>query len=279
MSTMKVFINKRLKIDNSNWAGNTPTTTELVNNIFQILDELKFHPDVDVYYNSSELNKLEANLLDSINDYALTNEIINIAALLNSIYADDVIETNFIVENERYFYWNVNTITTTEITTSLIAAAAKCIANENNQTFLVSVGASEFLSRNIIPVITEKYNELPILRNLNPILSTSMHTYITENRTQRVYDHNPKHGENGHNAHVGASKLYCSIAEAEGLLKYAIGLRGLDELFYFDRDRKGGMFLKYRYNGDQINISYHAFHIELNDEHEEVPIEIRRKFR
>jgi pterin-4a-carbinolamine dehydratase len=276
---MKAFINKRLKIDNSNWDGDAQAVTELVNNIFQILDELKYHPDVDVYYNSSELCNLETNLLDSINDYALTNEIINIAALLNSIYADDVLETNFITPNERYFYWDLNKISSTEITTSLIAAAFNSLTDDNNQTMLISIYASEFLTRNTIPVIIEKYNDLPILRNLNPILSVGIHSYITEHRTPRIYEHNPKHGEIGHYEYAGASKLYCSVKDAEHILKYAIGLRGFDELFYFDKNINGGMFLKFRYNGNQINSSYHAFHIEHKDEYEQVPVEIRRKFR
>ena len=88
--------------------------------------------------------------------------------------------------------------------------------------------------------------------------------YEINRRPHRVFNLNPKHGENGKGAHPhnkgdSVSLLMCSKEEAEIMLHKAYGTDS-NTLFYFDKTRNQYVeFKKEREN------TYHAFYLEPED--------------
>lgn len=79
----------------------------------------------------------------------------------------------------------------------------------------------------------------------------------------RIYNESSKHGENGRGEWRNASKLLCSHTEAKEMLAKAIGLNGIDELYYYDA--KNGAYIIFRYEGDTGENKFHAYHLSERD--------------
>lgn len=93
-------------------------------------------------------------------------------------------------------------------------------------------------------------------------------------KPQRIYNWNPKHGENGKRAHPEnkgdkVSTLLCSKEEAYELLKKAIGIYPHTTLFYYDR--KHLHYMEFKKENAQ---TFHSFHIE---DESRVPKSIKEK--
>lgn len=97
--------------------------------------------------------------------------------------------------------------------------------------------------------------------------------YETNRKPQRIFNLNPKHGENGRGAHPGnkgekVSVLMCSRGEAKEMLLKAIG-SDLRILYFFDQIHNQYI----EFNRESEN-TYHGFHIDAIDE-KRVPEEIK----
>ena len=97
--------------------------------------------------------------------------------------------------------------------------------------------------------------------------------YETNRKPQRIFNLNPKHGENGRGAHPGnkgekVSVLMCSRGEAKEMLLKAIG-SDLRILYFFDQIHNQYIEVK-----RESENTYHGFHIDAIDE-KRVPEEIK----
>ncbi len=94
-------------------------------------------------------------------------------------------------------------------------------------------------------------------------LSNCNNWFSLNRRPNRVYHPSLKHGENGRGAQTingkRASSLLCSHSKAEEMLHKAIGINGLDELFYYDEINEAHII--FRYEGDIGENKYHAYHL------------------
>ncbi|KAA6347565.1 hypothetical protein EZS27_004964 [termite gut metagenome] len=100
--------------------------------------------------------------------------------------------------------------------------------------------------------------------------SKSLHKWFEENRLpKRVFNLNPKHGENGKGKYKkkDVSSLYSSHDEAEILLHKAIDEDSAKRLYFYDKKYK--KYIEFRNENTPQN-TYHAFHIEQNEIAEEV---------
>lgn len=104
-----------------------------------------------------------------------------------------------------------------------------------------------------------------------------MHEWFSNNRKpKRIYNYNPKHGENGVGNRKDESPLLCSRQEAETLLPNAVGTSVDAALFYYDK--KHGHYIEFKNENTAIN-SYHAFHIADNIVCHRVPKEVIKKIK
>lgn len=97
--------------------------------------------------------------------------------------------------------------------------------------------------------------------------------YETNRKPQRIFNLNPKHGENGRGAHPGnkgekVSVLMCSRGEAKEMLLKAIG-SDLRILYFFDQIHN--QYIEFKRESEN---TYHGFHIDSIDE-KRVPEEIK----
>lgn len=98
--------------------------------------------------------------------------------------------------------------------------------------------------------------------------------YEANRKPQRVFNLNPKHGENGRGAHPvnkgeKVSVLLCSRGEAENMLLKAIGT-DLRVLYFFDRTHN--QYIEFKRESEN---TYHGFHLDVTDE-KRVPEDIKK---
>lgn len=85
-------------------------------------------------------------------------------------------------------------------------------------------------------------------------------------KPQRIFNLNPKHGENGKGAHRNhsggkVSLLWCSKEEAYDLLNKAVAEgEDIDTLYYFDKNHD--RFIEFK---RELNTVYHGFHLDDED--------------
>ena len=87
--------------------------------------------------------------------------------------------------------------------------------------------------------------------------------FVRFRQPQRIYNHNPKHGENGVGNWFGATVLLCSQKDAERLLVNAIGLKNSKYLYIFDKINK--KYVKFYSEGNIPQNSYHCHHLYDNE--------------
>lgn len=97
--------------------------------------------------------------------------------------------------------------------------------------------------------------------------------YETNRKPQRIFNLNPKHGENGKGAHPAnkgekVSILMCSREEAENMLLKAIGA-DLRVLYFFDQVHN--QYIEFKCESEN---TYHGFHLDAMDE-KRVPEDIK----
>lgn len=104
-------------------------------------------------------------------------------------------------------------------------------------------------------------------------IKSIMEWYETNRIPQRIFNLNPKHGENGKGAHPShdgkkVSILMCGKDEAKNMLVKAIGTDSR-VLYFFDKVYK--KYIEFKRESDNI---YHGFHLDDEDE-KRVPEDIK----
>jgi hypothetical protein len=127
----------------------------------------------------------------------------------------------------------------------------------NNNYLIVSHDAIYFQNRS---VSVERTSDTSVNQIECRELKKELKKWFDCNRIPpRIYHANPKHGENGKGEHHGASKLLCSHADANMMLSKAIGINGIDELYYYDENHKTCII--FRYEGNIGTNQFHAYHL------------------
>ncbi|KWT84044.1 hypothetical protein [Candidatus Magnetominusculus xianensis] len=131
--------------------------------------------------------------------------------------------------------------------------------DKNNNYALLNHHACKIMDKNIsVSIDGRNAYYFPNLQNF-----TSLIQWFVENRKpKRMFNLNPKHGENGRGNWPDASSLECSKDEAQELLNTAIGDSGKTLYTY---DKKNMKYIVFRYeNTDEDKITYHGYHVALN---------------
>ena len=148
----------------------------------------------------------------------------------------------------------------------------------------VSVDASTFLLVNFnaftcsTEIIRTKRNQNEIELDVRSFDIKSLSKWYEVNRKpQRIFNLNPKHGENGKGAHPSnnghkVSILMCCKEEAKRLLDKAIG-DDSKTLYYFDK--QCSQYIEFKRESENI---YHGFHLDAEDERR-VPKNIKKIYR
>lgn len=108
-------------------------------------------------------------------------------------------------------------------------------------------------------------------------ISSISEWYENNRKPQRIFNLNPKHGENGKGAYPSnngekVSVLMCSRDEAKNMLSKAIG-PNLKVLYFFDK--KHNQYIEFKRENDNI---YHGFHLDAIDE-KRVPEDIKETIK
>jgi hypothetical protein len=269
---MKAFLNERIHLNGGDWI---PTSSDdfnvNINSLLETLNSFLFLEDVDVYYSSIEINRLFSNInnLEEISDYSITNPVHRIRQLLIEIESNDWSINKIHKDNHRYYYlYNLGAQTEYVNNTSLAEA---CEYKHNQEkVFLINFHSSEFnatpnihISRaNINPPYDINSHNLDCLVNMVQCIS-----WYHDNRPERTYTWNKKHGENGKGvlANKGevVSPLECTRQEAESFLSIALGYRKSNELYNFDP--QNGKFMVWKCDAHGT-YSFHAYHPINQDE-------------
>ena len=140
-------------------------------------------------------------------------------------------------------------------------------ATHNDNTFVVMIRG--LMTHLEIPVFIkfDSVNDVQILEK-----------WFLENRQPRIFNLNPKHGENGTGARPNkgetVSLLRCNRSEAAELLNSAKGDKRLSkELFAYDAIHS--RFIIFKDENTAIN-SYHGYHV---DDENEIPLKVRNILR
>ena len=178
-------------------------------------------------------------------------------------------------ENDEYTldYSNIKDETRTEI--------AVRMRNNPNDSFLLTVH---------IPNYAVKEWQLSNGQDTyciksRPLSIKEVFEWISSHRhPKRVYNWNPKHGENGKGAHPAnngneVSVLLCSKEHADEIMQKAIGEPMYDTLYCFDDEY--GKYMEYKAECKYVHLpndakirNYHSYHID-NDS--SIPNKVKRK--
>ncbi|MBF0553684.1 MAG: hypothetical protein HQK96_03920 [Nitrospirae bacterium] len=125
-----------------------------------------------------------------------------------------------------------------------------------------------------IPVTIEGGATVKVF-NLQTKNSGSLAKWLVNTIIQkRIFNLNPKHGENGRGNQPRQAVLECSKENAQDLLNTAIGGSG-NKLFNYDKTHdKYIVFMDEKHN--ECEKSYHGYHVDLNST--DVPQSIKNRF-
>lgn len=146
----------------------------------------------------------------------------------------------------------------------------KFVSTDGNTFLLINYDAFSCVSE----TITTKRNQDEVKLDVrNADIKSISEWYEINRKPQRIFNLNPKHGENGKGAHPGnkgekVSVLMCSRDEAKNMLLKAIG-SDLRILYFFDQIHN--QYIEFKRESEN---TYHGFHLDTIDE-KRVPEEIK----
>lgn len=146
----------------------------------------------------------------------------------------------------------------------------KFVSKDESTFLLINYDAFSCASETII--IKRNQDEVKLnVRNAD--IKNISKWYETNRKPQRIFNLNPKHGENGKGAHPGnkgekVSVLMCNKEEAKNMLLKAIGT-DLRVLYFFDQVHN--QFIEFKRESEN---TYHGFHLDATDE-KRVPEDIK----
>lgn len=146
----------------------------------------------------------------------------------------------------------------------------KFVSKDESTFLLINYDAFSCASETII---TKRNQDEVKLNVRNADIKNISKWYETNRKPQRIFNLNPKHGENGKGAHPGnkgekVSVLMCNKEEAKNMLLKAIG-SDLRVLYFFDQVHN--QFIEFKRESEN---TYHGFHLDAIDE-KRVPEDIK----
>lgn len=149
---------------------------------------------------------------------------------------------------------------------------AALIAKDTNNSCIVVVHIPDYKGR--LWRLSKREKEYEI-NSFPADISEVFGWLINHHKPARVYNWNPKHGENGcgaHKKHAGedVSILLCSKEHAAELLPKAIGLDKWDSLYVYDKECRKFMEYKAECKYEHVDSTateraYHSYHINSVD--------------
>lgn len=260
---MNWFINDRFNVNGEDWVPEDYEDLEInIKNLYETLSCCNFNNDVVVFYSKSGWNNLLNNLqlIDLIGNSAFNDLLDRLRALLISINSKNWEENRLQRGDINYYYQMGLGALPYYINDSTIGEAAEYKYHGLNVSLInmfsanFNDSAQLFINRvTINPPIDMQIISL----NIHSIAKEAQR-YLINNRTKRIYNHNPKHGENGRGMLINpgeiVSPLECSIVYAEERLIYAVSYGTKKELYALDK--VNNKFIIYK----QDNDSFHAYH-------------------
>lgn len=277
---MKLFINDLIAL-NQEWAPDSEQ--EFEENILEFLETLKcfvFFNEVEVFYDSSALQRLIDNfeLVRQGNTFFTFDIVAQLREFISEIGAFDWRENKKQVDTSNYLALLSFGHSPQNINDSSIAEATE-YSYKQNECLLISFKSSEFIYNNVVfvnrvvthPTLDMKTHRITSVSSIESAVSVYL-----QRREQLVYNHNPKHGEN-HNLvkKKGGeiiSPLECTVEEAKSFLKFTVGYRRTNsrkELYAYDAGRN--KFIVFKFEGVQNEKKYHAFY----PHDQKVPAEVK----
>jgi hypothetical protein len=194
--------------------------------------------------------------------------------------ADDW-ETRSLQKNTHsYFIWSLNDSKVYQIINHTLAEIAESTQNQSDNRFVLIDHEATHLTTYIYifkDSLTKEFEPF-FIKISSTVSRESLEEWLINNRQQRVFNLNPKHGENGMGGHKSnkgekVALLLCSRERAQELLNNAKGdKRKNKELYIFDDQHK--RFLIFKDDNTEIN-SYHGYHL---DSENEIPAKIRNGY-
>ncbi len=159
-------------------------------------------------------------------------------------------------ENYMYYHSPIKDDTLCEVT------ERKFVSADGSTFLLVNYDAFSCTSETIMMERNQEQVELDVRK---ADIKSISGWYEVNRKPQRVFNLNPKHGENGKGAHPDnkgekVSVLMCSRDEAENMLLKAIG-KDLRVLYFFDK--KYNQYIEFK---RETGHTYHGFHLDSEDE-------------
>ena len=270
---MKVFLNERIHLGGEDWLPDSSDDfNENIKNLIETLESFIFLTEATVFYSSLELNRLFENIttVEEFSDYSITNPVHRIRTILSQVESIDWTYSKKQRTDHLYYFISGLGAITHNVNESSIAEACE-YKHENNEVTLINILSSQFNETNPLNVLRSNVNPPNISSsNLLPFVSNRNQTvdYYRTNRKPRIYNWNPKHGENGNgmipNKGETVSPLECSRVEAAEYLENAVGYRKTNELYNMDKNK----FMVWKCDSIEQN-SFHAYHPINQDEIEE----------
>jgi hypothetical protein len=255
-------------IDNPN------SLEEFLKNYQQMIEIVEREKGATIVYDAKNIKEFQEFMIE-LNDEFMSLQGAFYTLLSN---AKNFRENSKQMTDCLYFIWNLEQLTAIQILDSIASLAE--MAEEKRQDEnkkLVLIYHDRIDINRPIPVIKDHYGNrcpfficIPHVRN-----RTELEDWINKNRQSRLFNLNPKHGENGKGAKSNkgeeVSVLLCNKKHAQELLDSAIGdKRKTKKLFNFDNEHK--KFIVFEDENTPDN-TYHGYHV---DNENEVPKHIRR---
>lgn len=165
-----------------------------------------------------------------------------------------------------YYYAPINDNTFCEVT-------KRMSINKENSFLIINYDAFRCESG----VIETKYNDNGYSIDVVAPQIKEIAQWFSKNRQpKRIYNWNPKHGENGRGAFPSnkgdkVSILMCSKDDVPDMLNMAFG-EDSKVLYYYDCKHK--KYIEFRQEQKQGDLVYHAFHLDCTDENR-IPKDIK----
>lgn len=239
--------------------------TQLLKQIESLLDASQIEKNGQLYYDSEELKIFieQISLISDAGDFYLTNPKMLFYDWLQN--ATDWRKSPKQNPNHYYFAWVVES-------QSVVSQQNKVIAELIEHALSSQIG----LLVNFFQKLPSRGFHLSFKDYIphddhNPMFVKIFHAtnqeelekWLFANRTPRLFNLNPKHGENRQEIRYEKgeeiSPLRCSKEEAQQLLQNALGHLGVRDLFNYDKIHQ--KFIIFKDDNTPQN-SYHGFHVE-----------------
>lgn len=244
--------------------GSNETEPEkIVGEVKEWLDKVHYfkYERCNRYYDSENMKNVlypYTSLKAEYEEEEFPNITVTIRALLN--------EEGFIdwkdepTESDEHYVLNG-----TDVTDNTLGEMARD-AREGNAVVLFNCNAIAY--RSPICLNADPTSQQVFIEHYNNI--RGLHRWFSENRLpQRVFDYNPKHGDNKHPAQLiagtnrRAAQLLTNRNDTEQLLKLAIGTDTNSALWYYDEANSCYIYFE---NQNELRLAFHGYHLSEGEE-------------